>query len=65
MGGARNGHADEREVIPRQNSIMHRAWNTAIGTGYSGISLIDDTAITMYSDHQFDYVIALNTTNGT
>ena len=65
MGGARNGHADEREVIPRQNPVMHRAWNTAIGTGYSGVSLIDDTAITMYSDHQFDYVIALNTTNGT
>ena len=64
MGGARNGISDEQRVIPRVNPVIERAWSTAIGTGYSGVSLIDDTAITMYSDHQFDYVIALSTTNG-
>ena len=64
MGGARTGHAAERQVIPRQNPVMHKEWSQKIGTGYSGVSLIDNTAITMYSDHEFDYVIALDANDG-
>ena len=42
----RNGHADEHAVILRENPAINKAWSTPIGTGYLGVSLFDDTAIT-------------------
>lgn len=64
MGGMRTGHSVEKKVIPNHSPVLIRKWARKIGTGYSGVALINETAVTMYSDHQFDYVIALNTNNG-
>ena len=64
MGNTRTGHSTESQVIPHQNPVMVKEWTKKIGTGYSGVSLIDNTAITMYSDHEFDYVIALDVNDG-
>ena len=64
MGSNRSGRSLEPNVIPDQNPVLVRKWTQKIGTGYSAVSLIKDTAVTMYSDEQFDYVIALNINDG-
>ena len=46
MGNTRTGHSTESQVIPHQNPVMVKEWTKKIGTGYSGVSLIDNTAIT-------------------
>ena len=39
-------------------------WKKPLGAGYSSISIRGDLAVTMYSDETFDYVIGLNTEDG-
>ncbi len=40
------------------------AWRQPIGSGYSGIAVKNDMVITMFSDNKDDYVIALNSRDG-
>ena len=61
-----------RDGIVSHSGITHFAddyglqivWEKPLGSGYSGISVADGRAITMFSDDIFDYVIALDADNG-
>lgn len=39
-------------------------WQKPLGSGYSSISVANGTAVTMFSDSTYDYVVALNPENG-
>ncbi|MDE2725155.1 MAG: PQQ-binding-like beta-propeller repeat protein, partial [Gemmatimonadota bacterium] len=49
---------------PDQNYALKIVWKKPLGAGYSSISIRGDLAVTMYSDETFDYVIGLNTEDG-
>ncbi len=47
-----------------QNYQLKVVWRKALGTGYSAVSIVGGTAITMFSDGTADYVTALNADDG-
>jgi hypothetical protein len=40
------------------------AWKKPLGSGYSGVSIVGDRVVTMFSDGKSDHVIALNASDG-
>ncbi|MFP6721189.1 MAG: hypothetical protein VCF25_13130 [Candidatus Poribacteria bacterium] len=65
MGPKRNGFSSEINIFNKKNNtVLQAKWVKALGSGYSGISFYGEIAITMHSDHKFDYVKALNTNIG-
>ena len=65
MGPKRNGLSSEIDIFNKKNNtVLQAKWVKALGSGYSGISFYGEIAITMHSDHKFDYVKALNTKIG-
>ncbi|MEK7397646.1 MAG: PQQ-binding-like beta-propeller repeat protein, partial [Candidatus Poribacteria bacterium] len=49
---------------PGINYDLKVAWNKPLGSGISSVSIADDLAITMFSDHTFDYMAAFDVQNG-
>ncbi|MDX1384263.1 MAG: PQQ-binding-like beta-propeller repeat protein, partial [Thermoanaerobaculia bacterium] len=43
---------------------LARIWRRALGSGYSGIAVAEGRAITMFSDGESDWVVALEVANG-
>ena len=43
---------------------LRLVWSRPLGAGYSGISIADETAVTMFSDGVSDYVVALSARGG-
>ncbi len=64
MGPDRNGLVAARGVFAEGGFSLKKDWIVDLGSGYSGISIAQNIAVTMYSDHQSDYVLALNATTG-
>ena len=65
MGPKRNGLSSEIDIFNKKNNtVLQAKWVKALGSGYLGISFYGEIAITMHSDHKFDYVKALNTKIG-
>ena len=65
MGSKRNGLSSETNIFNKKNNpVLQAKWVKVLGSGYSGISFHDNVAITMYSDHKFDYVKALEIKTG-
>ncbi|MFQ5675247.1 MAG: PQQ-binding-like beta-propeller repeat protein [bacterium] len=52
-------------ITPGRPFELKVVWKKALGSGYSAVSVVDDLAVTMFSDSTFDYVIALNANDGT
>ena len=43
---------------------LKRDWVRALGSGYSGVAVVDDLAVTGFSDGESDFLLAMDTTNG-
>ena len=65
MGSKRNGFSSETNIFNEKNNpVLQAKWVKTLGSSYSGVSFHDNVAITMYSDHKFDYVKALEIKTG-
>ena len=57
-------------ALPRVEILRFRmansdvAWKTAIGPGYSGVTIVNGKAITMFSDGSHDFAAAFDATSG-
>ncbi len=43
---------------------LELVWETSLGSGYSRIAVVDGRAITMFSDGEFDQLVALDAATG-
>lgn len=64
LGGPnRDGTAADASV-PEGELRLETLWKKKLGSGYSGISVVGDSAVTMYSSGASDYLAALDTESG-
>jgi hypothetical protein len=63
-GPNHDGKADAGGVFGDQPFALELAWARPLGIAYSGISIADGRAVTMYSDGSQDYLVALDATSG-
>ena len=64
-GPNRDFRVNDAGIFPSgQPYALKIVWKKPLGAGYSPISILGDLAVTMYSDETSDYVIGLNTTDG-
>jgi enterochelin esterase-like enzyme/outer membrane protein assembly factor BamB len=52
------------DAFPQGDYALRVAWKRRLGTGYSSVSVAHGLAITMYSDGENDFVIALDANDG-
>ena len=65
MGPNRDGISSEINIFNKMNKpALQAKWVETLGSGYSGISFYENLAITMHSDHKFDYVKAIQIKTG-
>lgn len=67
--GFRGAHADGVAAgsgvwSPGQPLSLKIAWKRTLGSGYSGVSVVGDTAVTMFSDGVDDVAVALDARSG-
>jgi enterochelin esterase-like enzyme/outer membrane protein assembly factor BamB len=43
---------------------LKMAWSRQLGSGYSGITIYDGRLVTMFTDGEFDYAVALDSSSG-
>ena len=63
-GPHRDGTVAATDDETRQPVELALAWSRPLGVGYSGISVADGLAVTMYSDKTLDHVVALDAATG-
>lgn len=64
-GSNLDGVADEKLPFgPSDPIALEIAWKRPLGSGYSGIAVVGEHVVTMFSDTKSDYVIALRATDG-
>ena len=49
---------------PKKGSDIKTAWKKEMGSGYSSISIANQKAVTMFSDGEYDYMIAFDAHTG-
>lgn len=62
-GANYNGTSTQQNVFG-ESSALKIVWKKKLGSGYSAISVANGHAITMFSDGEYDYVIALDAESG-
>ncbi len=56
--------ATQKGIFFDQGSKLTISWKKNLGSGYSAVSIAHGHAITMFSDHTFDYLVALDAETG-
>ena len=57
--------AAEGELFPTEREFgLELVWKESLGSGHSGITVVDGRAVTMFSDGEIDNLVALDTRNG-
>lgn len=51
-------------VLETESFRLDLVWKRPLGSGYSGVSVVDGRAVTMFSDGEFDNLVALDTDTG-
>jgi len=55
----------EGEVFPPEGDFgLELVWKESLGSGHSGITVVDGRAVTMFSDGELDYLVVMDTGNG-
>ncbi len=55
---------DAGTLSPDRSYDLRVVWRKPLGSGYSAISVVDDLAVTAYSDGELDYVVAFDSETG-
>ncbi len=62
-GANYNGASAQKNVF-KENAALDIVWKKKLGSGYSAISIANGHAVTMFSDDEYDYLIALDPESG-
>ena len=59
-----NGSVVDASFLPQKGSSVETVWKKELGSGYSSISIANQKAVTMFSDGEYDYMIAFDAQTG-
>lgn len=63
-GPQRSGESAARKVFPDSDFGLEVAWKRPLGSGYSGIAVVGNRAVTMFTADQHDVIAAFDTDTG-
>ena len=63
-GPAYGGKAVDLSFSPQKGSGVKTVWKKELGSGYSSVSIANQKAVTMFSDGEYDYMIAFDAHTG-